>query len=90
MLHKISKRKTLKISYSCTNNFLKIINTHNLEVIRKYYDQLDVNNNNNNSKWNYQIKTRLECLEKGKHTNSWASSNKWKFIKNSKRISQEN
>ena len=36
ILHKIFKRKTLKISYSCTNNFLEIINIHNTEVIRKY------------------------------------------------------
>ena len=48
-LHKIFNGKTLKISYSCTNNFLKMINNYNMEVIRKYYDQLDGNNNNNSS-----------------------------------------
>ena len=25
------------------------------------------------TKWNYQIKTRLECSEKRKPTNTWAS-----------------
>ena len=36
LLHKIFDRKTLKIRYSCTRNFFKIINTHNNEIIRKY------------------------------------------------------
>ena len=44
MLHKIFNRKTLKISYSCTNNFKEIINPFNMEVIRKYCDQHENNN----------------------------------------------
>ena len=28
---------------------MMMMNTHNLEVIRKYHDQLDVNNNNSNN-----------------------------------------
>ena len=54
-------RKTLKISYSCTNNFFKIINTHNVEVIRKYYDQLENNNNNNNSNNNCNCIYKIDC-----------------------------
>ena len=54
-MHKIFERKTLQISYSCTINFFKIINTHDTEERRKYYDQLDVNNNNNKTKINYPM-----------------------------------
>ena len=45
IFHKIFNWKTFKISYSCTRNFFKIINTHNNEIIRKYYDQMNRNNN---------------------------------------------
>ena len=45
------------MSYSCTNNFLKIINTYT-EVIWKYYVQLDVNNNCN-------CKTKINCPMNG-------------------------
>ena len=37
ILHKIFNRKTVKISYFCTRNFFKIINTHINEITRKYY-----------------------------------------------------
>ena len=32
-LHKIFNRNTIKISYSCTNNMNKIINTHNKKIL---------------------------------------------------------
>ena len=38
ILYQIFYRITLKISYSCSRNFFRIINTHNNEIIRKYYD----------------------------------------------------
>ena len=60
-MHKIFLRETLKIGHSCMNNFVKIINTHNIEVIKKYYDQIDVNNNNNNSNNNSNCKTKIDC-----------------------------
>ena len=51
ILHEIFNRKTLKISYfSRIILKKKIINTHNSEVFRKYYDQLNVNNTQQNSK----------------------------------------
>ena len=52
LLHKIFNRKTLKISYSCTNNISQIINSHNNKLINKFHNQ--VNNNNINSK-------KIEC-----------------------------
>ena len=52
ILHKIFNRKTLKISYSCTNNISQIINSHNNKLINKFHNQ--VNNNNINSK-------KIEC-----------------------------
>ena len=52
ILHKIFNMKTLKISYSCTNNISQIINSHNNELINKFHNQ--VNNNNINSK-------KIEC-----------------------------
>ena len=52
ILHKIFNRKTLKISYSCTNNISQIINSHNNELINKFHNR--VNNNNINSK-------KIEC-----------------------------
>ena len=48
ILHKIFKRKTLKISYSCTKNMSQIMNSHNNELINKFHNR--VNNNNINSK----------------------------------------
>ena len=36
-----------------------MMNSHNTDVIRKYYDQLDVNNNNNNHK------TKINCPMNG-------------------------
>ena len=60
IVHKTFSRKTFKISYSCTNN-LKKINTHNTEVIRNYFDQLDNNNNNNNNNNNCGSKTKINC-----------------------------
>ena len=36
ILHKISNRKTLKISYSCTKNIFQIINNHNEEIIKNF------------------------------------------------------
>ena len=50
ILHKIFDRKTLKISYSCTKNFFEIINNHNKEIIRKYHDRTNGNNNNDDNK----------------------------------------
>ena len=52
ILHKIFNRKTLKISYSCTNNISQIINSHNNKLFNKFHNQ--VNNNNINSK-------KIEC-----------------------------
>ena len=52
ILHKIFNRKTLKISYSCTNNISQIINSHNNKLINIFHNQ--VNNNNINSK-------KIEC-----------------------------
>ena len=58
--HKIFKRKTLKISYSCTKNIFQIINNHNEEIIKEFHDR--TNNNNNNSKQNEcNCKTRMNC-----------------------------
>ena len=51
ILHKIFNRKTLKISYSCTKDISQIINSHNKELIHKFHNQLN-NNNNINSKKN--------------------------------------
>ena len=44
------------------NNFKKIINTHIMEVIRKFYDQFDTNNNNSN---NCNCKTKVNCPVNG-------------------------
>ena len=52
ILHKIFYTETLKISYSCTKNVFEIINNHNKEIIRKYHDRRNGNNDNNNSKRN--------------------------------------
>lgn len=35
-LRKVFKRRTVKISYSCTNNILKIINSHNKTILNKF------------------------------------------------------
>ena len=50
ILHKISNRKTLKISYSCSKNISQIINNHNKERIKKFQNRTNNNNNNYNSK----------------------------------------
>ena len=64
ILHKIFNSKTLKINYSCTNNFSKMINTHNTEVIRKYCDQLE-NNYSSSSNNNCNCKSKIDCLMNG-------------------------
>ena len=57
ILHKISNRKTLKISYTCTKNIFQIINNHNKEIIKEFHDRTNNNNNNNNnSKQNVIVK----------------------------------
>ena len=50
ILHKISNRKTLKISYSCPKNIFHTISNHNKEIIKEFQDR--TNNNDNNSKQN--------------------------------------
>ena len=72
ILHIIFNKETLKISYSCTRNFFKIINTHNNEIIRKYYDQINGNNNNNDNNSNNtskendcNCKIKINCPMKG-------------------------
>ena len=43
-----------------------MINTHNKEVIRKYYDSLDNNNsNNNNNNNNCNCKIKINCPMNG-------------------------
>ena len=57
-------RKTLKISYSCTNNIFQIINNHNKEIIKEFQDW--TNNKNNNSKQNEcNCKNRNNCPMNG-------------------------
>ena len=64
ILYKISNRKTLKISYSCTKNIFQIINNHNKEIIKEFHDRR--NNNNNNGKQNEcDCKTRMNCPMNG-------------------------
>ena len=64
ILHKIFKRKTLKISYSWTKNIFQIINNHNKEIIKEFQDR--TNNNNNDSKQNEcNCKTRNNCPMNG-------------------------
>ena len=65
ILHKILNRKTLKISYSCTENIFQIINNHNKEIIKEFHDRTN-NNNNDNSKQNEcNCKTRKNCPMNG-------------------------
>ena len=56
-LHKIFNRKTLKISYSCTNNIFQMINNHYKEIIKDFQDRTINNNNNNNN----GIKKECNC-----------------------------
>ena len=42
---------------------MKIINTHNIEVIRKYYDQLENNSSNNSN--NCNCKYKIDCPMNG-------------------------
>ena len=64
ILHKIFNKKTLNISYSYTNIKEKV-NTHNTEVIRKYYDQINSNNKSDISNDNCNCKTKINCPMNG-------------------------
>ena len=72
--YKIYNRKTLKISYSSTKIFFKVINEHNNEIIRKHCartnnnDNRDSKNNNiNNTSWEneWNCKTKIKCPMNG-------------------------
>ena len=68
ILHKLSNRKTLKISYSFMRNIFQIINNHNKEIIKEFHDRTNNSNNNNinNSKQNEcSCKTRNNCPMNG-------------------------
>ena len=62
VLHKIFNRKSLKISYSCTKNISQIINSHNNELINKFHNRVNNNNNNINcKKIECNCKSRSDC-----------------------------
>ena len=68
VLHKISNRKTLKSTYSCTKNIFQIINNHNKEKIKEFQDRTNNNNNHNNHNFNQNEcngKTRNNCPMNG-------------------------
>ena len=64
ILHKIFNRKTLKISYSCTNNISQIINSHNNKLINKFHNQIN-NNNINSKKIECNCKSQSDCPMNG-------------------------
>ena len=39
-LHKISNRKTLRISYSYTKNIFQITSDHNKEIIKEFHERI--------------------------------------------------
>lgn len=42
-LNKIFKRKSVKISYSCTDNMYQIINSHNNYILSKFHGEKNLN-----------------------------------------------